>query len=181
VLVQKVPSFSLFELKMGFVELLFTRTILPEILGIGEGDVFDTDKIRESLGAYRQLHGVQGYIDFSVEPDFDPDDLTRRISLTLMMDQQKQFRIDKVEVSGLDPRTESLLRSMMKPGDVFNNDLVKQFFEENKSELPSNASPEENVKFRKNVRDGIAPLSFDFLTCPILRIGSSVDERDFRE
>jgi hypothetical protein len=31
VLVQKVPSFSLFELKMGLVELLVTRVILPEI------------------------------------------------------------------------------------------------------------------------------------------------------
>src|ERR1700722_10611432 len=31
VFVQKVPSFSLLELKMGFVELLVTRVILPEI------------------------------------------------------------------------------------------------------------------------------------------------------
>jgi hypothetical protein len=70
---------------------------------------------------------------------------------------------------------------MSKPGDVFHNDVGKQFFEENKSELPSNASPEENVNVKKNVRGGTASLGFDFLTCPILRTGSSVDERDFRE
>jgi hypothetical protein len=34
---------------------------LPEILGIREGHVFHTDKIRESLDAYGQLYGARGY------------------------------------------------------------------------------------------------------------------------
>lgn len=148
------------------VPLVFTLDVLRDVYPLREGDLLDADKIRKSLDAYRQLYGAHGYIDFSAEPNFDVNDETRRVSLMLVLDQQKQYHIDKVEVSGLDARTESLLRSMIKPGDVFNNDVVKQFFVENKSVLPSNASPEQNLEIKKNVRDGIASLRFDFFTCP---------------
>ena len=131
-----------------------------------EGEVFNAGKIRGSLVAYRQLYGARGYIDFSSLPEFDVNDRTRRLNLRMEMDQQKQFRIDKVDVSGLDPRTEGLLRSTVKPGDVFDSDLVNQFFDENKSVLPPDASPRENLAVEKNVKAGTASLRFDFFTCP---------------
>jgi hypothetical protein len=145
--------------------LAFTQEVLRNVYPLREGDLFDADKIRKSLDAYRQLYAAHGYIDFSAEPAFDVDDADRRISLVLGFDQQKQFRIDRVEVDGLDPRTESILRSMIKPGDVFNYDLVKAFFEENKSELPPDASLDD-LKIKKNVKEGIASLRFDFFSCP---------------
>ena len=43
-----------------------------------------------------------------------------RISLIMGLDQQKQFRLHTVEVFGLDPKMESLLRAKLKTGDVFN-------------------------------------------------------------
>jgi hypothetical protein len=147
------------------VPLVFTQEVLRNVYPLREGDIFDTDKIRKSLDAYRQLYAAHGYIDFSAEPDFDVNDETQRISLTLGMDQQKQFHIDKVEVSGLDPRTESILRSMIKPGDLFNYDVVKAFFEENKSVLPPDASVDD-LEVKKNVKEGLASLRFDFFTCP---------------
>ena len=147
------------------VPLVFTPEALGNVYPLREGDLFNTDKIRESLDAYRQLYAAHGYIDFSAEPDFDVDDANRRISLILVLDQQKQFRIDRVEVDGLDPRTESILRSMIKPGDVFNYELVKAFFAENKSVLPSDASLDD-LKIKKNVKEGIASLRFDFFSCP---------------
>jgi hypothetical protein len=148
------------------VPLVFTQEVLRNVYPLREGDLFEADKIRKSLDAYRQLYAAHGYIDFSAEPDFDVDDADRRISLTLGLDQQKQFRIDRVEVDGLDPRTESILRSMIKPGDVFNYDLVKGFFEENKSVLPPDASFDD-VNIEKNVKKGTASLRFDFFTCPM--------------
>jgi outer membrane protein assembly factor BamA len=147
------------------VPLVFTQEVLRNVYPLREGDLFDADKIRKSLDAYRQLYGPHGYIDFSAEPDFDVNDETQRVSLVLALDQQKQFRIDRLEVDGLDPRTESILRSMIKPGDVFNDDLVKEFFEENKSVLPPDA-PLDDLKIEKNVKEGSVSLRFDFFTCP---------------
>jgi len=148
------------------VPLVFTQEVLRNVYPLREGDLFDADRIRGSLDAYRQLYGAHGYIDFSAEPDFAVNDETQRISLTLGMDQQKQFHIDKVEVSGLDSRTESILRSMIKPGDVFNINLVKEFLEENKSVLPPDASLDD-LDIKKNVKEGTASLRFDFFTCPV--------------
>lgn len=145
--------------------LVFTTDVLRNLYPLREGDVFEAGKIRASLDAYQQLYAAKGYIDFTAEPVFDEDDANRRISLILVFDQQKQFRIDQVDVDGLDPNTESILRSMIKPGDVFNYDLVKEFLEENKHVLPPDASVDD-LKIKKNVKEGTASLRFDFFTCP---------------
>jgi Surface antigen variable number repeat len=146
--------------------LAFSSEELRNLYPLREGDVFNADKIRGSLDAYRQLYGARGYIDFSSVPEFDVDDKTRRVNLRIEMDQQKQFRIDKVEVSGLDPGMEGLLRSRVKSGDLFNSDLIHQFFDENQSALPPDASPRENLSVEKNVKAATASLRFDFFTCP---------------
>jgi Surface antigen variable number repeat len=145
--------------------LVFSPGELRNLYPLREGDVLNADEIRKSLDAYRQLYAAHGYIDFSAVPEFDVHDDTQRVELTIELDQQKQFRIDRVEVDGLDPRTEGILRSMIKPGDVFNYDLVKGFFEENKSELPTGASLDD-LRIQKNVKEGTTSLGFDFFTCP---------------
>jgi hypothetical protein len=69
-------------------------------------------------------------------------------------------------VDNLDARTEAILRSMVKPGDLFNGDVLDKFFEENKSALPRDASIRQNVELRKNVKDGTVSIRFDFFACP---------------
>jgi hypothetical protein len=87
------------------------------------------------------------------------------LSLMLVLDQQNQFRIGKVEVLGLDSTTESVLRSKMKSGDVFDDGLLKQFLAENRAALPPDASLED-VSLEKHVRTGIVDMKFNFFTCP---------------
>jgi outer membrane protein assembly factor BamA len=146
--------------------LVFSFAELRNLYPLREGDVFDAEKIRESLNAYRRLYAAHGYIDFSSTPDFDVDDKTGRVNLTIEMDQQKQFRIDAVDVSGLDPRTEGILRSLVKPGGVFNSDVIDKFFDENRSLLPAGSSPQDNLTAKRNVKAGTTSLRFDFFTCP---------------
>jgi hypothetical protein len=146
--------------------LVFTTEQLRNMFPLKEGDVFDASKIRGSLDAYQKLFAAQGYIDFTVEPEFDVNHANQRIGLTLSLDQQKQLHIATIQVDNSNARIESILRSMMKPGDLFDYDVVKKFFEENKSELPPNASIDENVHMVRNVRDGTVSLRFDFFTCP---------------
>ena len=146
--------------------LVFSYEELRSLYPLREGDVFNADKIKASLDAYQRLYPAHGYSDFSATPGFDVDDKARRVNLRIEMDQRKKFRIDKVDVSGLDPRTEGLLRSTVKSGDVFNGDLINQFFDENQSLLPPVASPRENLTVEKNVKAGTASLRFDFFACP---------------
>jgi Surface antigen variable number repeat len=148
------------------VPLVFTIEELRNTFPLKEGDVFDAGKIRGSLHAYRKLYGAQGYDDFTAEPDFDVNDANGSIGLTLTFDQQKQYHILGIQVDTSDARIESILRSMMKPGDVFDYEVLQRFFDENKSELPPNASIYENVHMVKNVKNATVSMRFDFFTCP---------------
>jgi Surface antigen variable number repeat len=147
------------------VPLAFSQEVLRNVYPLREGDVFSASKIRKSLDGYRQLYGARGYVDFTAEPEFEVNDETKRVSLMFVLDQNTQFRIDRVEVDGLDPGAESILRSMIKPGDVLDLELVKAFFKENKSVLPPDASLDD-LKIKKNVKQGTASLRFDFFHLP---------------
>ncbi|HTZ99397.1 MAG TPA: POTRA domain-containing protein [Candidatus Aquilonibacter sp.] len=145
--------------------LRFTLEELSELVTVRNGDIFVAGRIRQSLDALRQLYASHGYIDFTLEPLFDVDDAARRISLTLQLDQQMQFRIGTVEISGFDSTAANVWKSQLKPGDVFDNGVIARLFQEYKSSLPRDASLED-VDLRRDVQNGIVDISFDFFECP---------------
>jgi outer membrane protein assembly factor BamA len=85
------------------VPLAFGAEELRKQIPMNEGDVFSAAKIRASLDALNHSYRSNGYIDFVAEPLIDVDDSHQRISLIMELDQQKQFRLGKIEVFGLDP------------------------------------------------------------------------------
>jgi outer membrane translocation and assembly module TamA len=93
--------------------LAFSVGELRPLLSLQEGDVFNVVKIRESLDAMKRRYGENGYIDFVATPVTEVDDTTQRISLIFEFDQTKQFRIDALEMHGLDPSREAALTSKL--------------------------------------------------------------------
>jgi outer membrane protein assembly factor BamA len=148
--------------------LVFSNEELRKLLQMREGDLLSVDKIREALDAMKRLYGSHGFIDFVATPITYIDDERARVSLMIEVDQQKQFRVGKIEVFGLNPALEELLRSKLKPSDIFNNDLITNFLTENKSSLPPDVSSE-NIEFHRNVARGMVDLRFNFQTCPQLQ------------
>lgn len=144
--------------------LAFSPQELRQQLPLQEGDVFNAGKLRNSFDDMKRLYDSQGYIDFTVEPRFNIDDARRRISLILILDQQKQFHIGNIEVLGLDSETESALRSKLHRGDVVDPDLIRRFIAENKYALPHDASITD-LAIKRTVKTGIADLVFDFSGC----------------
>lgn len=144
--------------------LSFSVEELRKLISLREGDLFSAEKIRECFEALKKFYGSNGYVDFTASPFEDIDDATQRISLVLDLDEQKQFRVGKVEALGLYRATESILRSKLKPGDIFNDQVIKDFLEENKSALPADASTRD-VKLQLDVRNGTVDVVFDFRTC----------------
>jgi len=145
--------------------LVFPPERLRRLIFLQDGDIFSVDPIRKSLEALRRFYGAYGYIDFTVTPFMDFDDSTKTISLRLELDQQRQFRIGKVEVWGPNPAFESLLKSKLKPVDILDYQVVEDFLKENTSTLPADVSPSD-VELRRNVKDGTVDLRFDFAACP---------------
>jgi Surface antigen variable number repeat len=150
------------------VALIFHGEQLRSLIPLKHGDLFAAEIIRESLDAMRHLYGSHGYVDASMEPQLDVDDEHRRVNLTIQIDQQKQYRIRKIEVLGLDPATEAILRAMMRSGDVFDVDTLNRFLEENRSGLPIDASMRD-VDLRRDVKNGTVDVAFNFSTCSRLQ------------
>jgi len=150
------------------VPLVFSNEELRKLLQMREGDLLSADKIREALDAMKQLYGSHGYIDFVASPLTNIDDERGRVSLTIEVDQQKQFRFGKIEVFGLDPQTENVLKSTLKPSDIYSDRIVQNFLKEQKSSLPPDASFED-IEFHRNVRADTVDLRFNFQTCPQLQ------------
>jgi outer membrane protein assembly factor BamA len=130
-----------------------------------DGAAFDVAKIGIGLESLGRLYGSRGYIDFTPEPHTEIDEDTGTISLIIILDQQKQYRVGKVEVWGPDDAKEKLLQSQWETGGIFDREKLETFFQENKSLLPSDASREDVVVLR-NAKEGTVDLTFDFRVCP---------------
>ncbi len=150
------------------VPLIFSTAELRNLFKMHEGDILSAQKIREALDALTELYGSRGYIDFVATPLTDSSDQTGPISLIMELDQEKQFRLAKIEVLGTDPNMVALVNSKFKPGDRFNSQLIERFLAENKSSLPPDVSLED-IDFHRNVRAGTVDLRFNFQACPQLR------------
>lgn len=134
------------------------------------GDVFNTDKVRIGLDALRSLYGTRGYLNFTSVPDTQIDEVNRRISLVVDVDQGRQFRVSGTEIVGLQQDfTHTLLqRWPIRPGEVYNTSLVEQFFKENAALLPAGANPEDQVARTLDPPQGTAALTLDFRSCFVI-------------
>jgi len=110
---------------------------LRGLIPLREGEIFDISKIRAGIAALTKKYDANGYIDFTAVPKTDIDDKLQRISLTLELDEQKQYRIGNVSVTGLDPTLEGVLRSTLVIGEIFNPATIDGFVKESRSSSPN--------------------------------------------
>jgi outer membrane protein assembly factor BamA len=144
--------------------LVFTSEELRKLIELQEGDILSATKIREGLEAIGELYRTHGYLDVVVTPLMDTDDQLRRVSFVMEVDQKKQFRLAKIQVFGPDPSIEELLKSKLKPGDIFNIQLIKNFLAENKLSLPPGVSFQD-IDLHRDINRGTVDMRFNFQTC----------------
>jgi len=88
----------------------------------------------------------------------------QQIALVLSLQEGLQFRVGNIEIVGLDAALEKDLRSRIKSGDTVNFELIVDFYQEHKSELPEEVLPEDTV-LQRDVIEHIADALFDFRSC----------------
>jgi outer membrane protein assembly factor BamA len=138
------------------------RTLVP----LQKGDPFATDKLREAFNAMHKRYGEAGYMDFTSDPQFEIDEENGVINLTLGLNEGKQFRVATVEVLGVDPKTESELRSAAPIGEPFNSEKIEAVINVNRSKLPEGAGLKD-VNIRRNWKNGTISVSFNFWSCQL--------------
>src|SRR5438045_5849217 len=71
---------------------------------------------------YTSIYGEYGFIDFTPEPEFDIDDTTKIINLTLKFDEQKQYYVRRIDFSGNTTTRDKVIRRelLLDEGQLFN-------------------------------------------------------------
>ncbi|MGA8268207.1 MAG: outer membrane protein assembly factor BamA [Candidatus Acidiferrales bacterium] len=105
--------------------LFFKPEFLEKVFPLKKGDIFDADKLRKAFDNYKKLYGEFGYIDFTSEPQFEPDDAKKTIDVTMVFDQQKQFFVRRIDFSGNTTTRDKVIRReiLLDEGQLFNNRL----------------------------------------------------------
>ena len=145
---------------------VFPSAQLRNLIPLRDEDLFNVSKISEGLETIMSLYGSKGYLDATVEPDTIVDDDRAVISLILNVDEQTQYRIGEVNVITSNPRVETLVRKLLKPGEVFDPRVVDRFMIQYKSILPVGVS-DDDVRMSKDVKNGKVDITFDFWACPL--------------
>jgi Surface antigen variable number repeat len=164
--IEEGPLYRLSDITFKHVTV-FPQEQVRALFPTQSGDVFNTDKVRIGLDALRSLYGTRGYINFTSVPDTQIDEVNRRISLVVDVDQGRQFRVSSTRVLGLN---ESLAHTLlekwpMRQGDLYNNSLGGAFFKENSALLPPGANPEDQLARKIDLQQGTVALILDFRSC----------------
>jgi outer membrane protein assembly factor BamA len=146
---------------------VFRPAELRKRIPLQDGDVFNLKAIRKGLEALTRLYGTRGYLNFAPSPDLRADNRNQRISVLLDLSEGQQFKVGSVEVLGLDRQLWGpTLRSKLVPGQVFNSQWVSEVYDESKSVLPPDASPQDDVEITQDPKKATVAIVFNFLPCP---------------
>jgi outer membrane protein assembly factor BamA len=148
------------------VPLAISPEVLRGLVPLGRGGVFSARMVRTGMQNMRQAYVRVGYSDMTVGPEFHIGETPETMDMVLKIDQQAQFRIRAVEFLGMDSAIrQKLLESLPKPGEIFDETRLQEFFKVNASILPSDASTDD-LNITKDVKARTVAILFDFRTCP---------------
>jgi outer membrane protein assembly factor BamA len=145
---------------------VFSPEELRSLMPLRDGDIFNNRQIREGLNALNEFYGEHGYINFVAQPITDVDEQHQIISPRIDLLEGRQFHIGKTEVWALDPSTRNALIWNMKTGDVFNNEKVHRFFDDNKSNCPAGSYRAKDPEMVSDLKTSTVDINFTFVSCP---------------
>lgn len=137
---------------------------LRALFPIADGDVFSREKIAKGLENLGKAYGELGYINFTSIPETKFDDDKRLIYLVIDIDEGKQFRLSSISFRGLDEsaRQEILREPVLKPGQIYSQEVLELFLQKRGSLLDSCSSGQ-----GLNERAGTVAIRFDCGPCPV--------------
>jgi hypothetical protein len=140
---------------------------LREEFRLQSGEILNAGEIRNGLSSLRKIYLEYGFIYMSAEPQVKIDDAEKTINVVILVDEERQYFVKDVQFLGVDPWLEARLRRKLpRNGWLFNSRVLENFFKENRSVLPADASLEDDVEFHRNAKDATVTLLFDLRPCP---------------
>jgi outer membrane protein insertion porin family len=135
---------------------------LKSLFPMKEGDILNVDKLRKALKNYTDAYGQYGFIDFTAEPDFDVDDATKKINLTLHFDEQKQYYVHRINFSGNTTTRDKVIRRelLIDEGQLFNKRYWDiSILRLNQLNYFDKIEADKAVELQKNTKDGTVDIN----------------------
>ena len=86
----------------------------------------------------------------------------------MALDEGIQFRPGNTEIAGLNATLEGELQSKIRPGDVLRGQVIADFYQDHKSELPEEVLAEDTA-FHRNIKERTADHCLIFRSCSQLQ------------
>jgi outer membrane protein insertion porin family len=158
-------QYSLDRITFKNYKLMRDVSAVRRLFPINDGDIFSREKIAMGLENLSKAYGEMGYINFTSVPDTKVDDEKRLISLSIDMDEGKQFYVSSVNVLGLDElaRKEVLMALLIRSGQIYNSRLWELSLRKYSSLFP-NCECRDSER-RLDEKAGTVALTLDFRPC----------------
>jgi outer membrane protein insertion porin family len=129
---------------------------------IKQGDVLNVSKLRKAMKDYTSIYGEYGFIDFTPEPDFDINDATKIINLTLKFDEQKQYYVRRIDFSGNTTTRDKVIRRelLIDEGQLFNKRAWElSILRLNQLDYFDRIEEDKAVEIKRNTKEGTVDLN----------------------
>lgn len=103
----------------------FNELFIRAVLGLIPGAVYNETALRKSFENLKKLYGARGHINFTAIPAQDFDEQKKIVNLTINIDEDRQFLVNRIEVTGNTTTRDKVIRRelMVDEGQVFNSSL----------------------------------------------------------
>jgi beta-lactamase regulating signal transducer with metallopeptidase domain len=167
------PSHMDQEYRIGAIKVVgatvFNDAQIKLSLGLVSGQVYNEDELRRGFESLKTLYGNRGYVDFVPQPVVDFDEQHKLVNLTINIDENRQFTVNRINFTGNTKIRDELIRReiLIKEGQVFNAALWDQslarlnqlgYFDDIKYEdveiKPSETEPMLDINLKVREKDG---------------------------
>lgn len=139
----------------------FDSANLRKLIPLSDGEVYNRDRFYAGLDAVSRAYHEQGFIDLTYNVELQSDDTDRSVAIFVELNGGTKYRWGNIEVIGLDPKMETLLKSQLKIGTPVNPKLIEDFYRDNQSVLPAGVSPKD-VRWQRDAERATVDLTFNF-------------------
>src|SRR5262249_8669160 len=92
------------EYRIGDIKFVGTKAVsAAEVrlaLAQSPGQVYSEDRLRLGFEALKGIYGNIGYVNFTAEPRFDFDEALKIVNLTIEIDEDRQFTVNRIYFTG---------------------------------------------------------------------------------
>ena len=103
----------------------FSEAAIKDTLGMVPGEIFNEERLRKGFESLKKQYGSKGYINFTPVPAQGFDEANRLINLSVNIDEDRQFYVNKITFTGNTTTRDKTIRReiMVDEGTIFNSTL----------------------------------------------------------